>query len=340
MTPFLLKYLCEPITKNPLQLINSVEDEFGNIISGILKSESGGEYPIINGIPRFITNLNNNTVKSFGDEWNYFNFTDFKINWLNHTVVNTFGSTDVFKNKIIVDAGGGSGSQSKWFLEYGAKHVILMELSHSVDHIIKENLKGFLNVDVIQCSIDSPPLRNNCINGIVYCHNVIQHTPDVDKTAEALFDLVDNNGEFVFNCYQLNDKGVFRKIRYYIIYKPLRFVLSQLPFSYILFYSRVMAILSLIPILGVILEKCGFCSRGDVPFMSNETKLKYYIRSFKNTCLNTFDCFGSHKYQHLKTDAEIINLIKRLQPNSTKVLNFQKYFMRPTPIGCAIRIFK
>lgn len=108
MTPELLKYLCEPVTKLPLDLVNPIYDEEGNITSGQLVSSGGIFYSITNGIPRFVDLVETKTVQSFGDEWNYFNFTDFKINWLKHTVKNTFGDTSVFKDKIIVDAGGGA----------------------------------------------------------------------------------------------------------------------------------------------------------------------------------------------------------------------------------------
>jgi len=242
MTPDLLNYLCEPITKASLQLIDAVTDTDGHIQSGQLVSPSGKRYPIINGIPRFVEFVPTKTVESFGDEWNHFNFIDFKVNWLSHTVLNTFGSVKAFKDKLIVDAGGGSGSQTKWFAEYGARHVIMLDLSHSVDDVVQRNLAGFKNVDVIQCSIDAPPLRDQCIDGIVYCHNVIQHTPSVEKTAHALYALTAPGGEFVFNCYGLDD--------------------------------------------------------------------------------------------------EIRELVNTLQPDITKILNMDKYFLRPAPIGCALRIFR
>jgi peptide/nickel transport system substrate-binding protein len=50
------------------------------------------------------------TVDSFGDEWNHFNFAQFRQNWLEHTVRNTFGSTEAFRGKVMVDAGAGSGT--------------------------------------------------------------------------------------------------------------------------------------------------------------------------------------------------------------------------------------
>ena len=199
MTPELLKYLCEPITKLPLRLVDCTFAKDGSIESGSLLTSTGSCYPIIDGIPRFVDFVKPSSVESFGNQWNYFNFTSFKENWLSHTVFNTFGTTEVFSNKLIVDAGGGSGAQSKWFLEYGAKHVILMDLSISVNDVVKRNLAGLPNIDVIQCSIDAPPLRDQSIDGMIYCHNVIQHTPSVEKTAHALFKCISENGEFVFN---------------------------------------------------------------------------------------------------------------------------------------------
>ncbi len=341
MTPFLLNYICEPLTKNELFLKEASYDKDGNVISGILYTDYGNEYPIVKGVPRFVQNQNQqNSVKSFGDEWNYFNFTDFKINWLNHTVKNTFGTTEVFKGKIIVDAGGGSGAQTKWFLEFGAEHVILLDLSHSIDDVVSRNLSGYNNVDVIQCSIDAPPLKNECISGIVYCHNVIQHTASVENTAHQLNKLVASGGEFVFNCYPLNDQGILRYIRFHYIYTPTRFLISKFPFSFIMIYSRIMALLRIIPFFGKFFELIGICVQGDVPRKEDESNLKYLKRRFKAISLNTFDAFGSHEFQHHKSETEIRKLISELQPDPLKVKNVARYFERPTPIGCALRIYK
>lgn len=339
MTPFLLDYLCEPTTKAPLRLEGAVTDASGEIVQGELVAPSGRRYPIVKGVPRFVDPGAVKTVVSFGDEWNYFDF-DFKENWLTHTVANTFGSPEVFRGKLIVDAGGGSGRQSRWFLEYGASHVIMMELSHAVDGIVRRNLLGFKNVDVIQCSIDAPPLRDQSISGIVYCHNVIQHTPSVEATARALWGLVAPGGEFVFNCYGLNDQGLWRWVRFHLIYRGLRGVLSRLPFRWILAYARLMAAARLTPGLGWFLEKAGFCVQGDVPRIPGEPVWARIGRRFRLTSLNTFDAFGSHTYQHHKSDEEILALLRELQPDAGKILNLDKYFSRPQPIGCALRVFR
>jgi SAM-dependent methyltransferase len=340
MTPFLLKYICDPVSKAPLELIEPIYDDWNNIQSGILVSASGNKYPIINGIPRFVDYVQQQAVISFGDEWNYFNFIDHKINWIAHTVQNTFGSTDVFKGKLIIDAGGGSGAQTKWFAEYGASHVILLDLSHSVDDVVQRNLMGLKNVDVIQCTIDAPPIRDGSIDGIVYCHNVIQHTPSVEKTAHTLYALTAPGGEFVFNCYQLNDQGPIRWIRWNMIYRPLRYFISRMPFWFILAYARVMAILRIVPGLGWLLEKLLLVAQGEVPVIGAEPVITRLKRRIRSATLNTFDTYGAHLYQHHKRDIEIRALVKELQPDYSKILNADKYFQRPPPIGCALRVFR
>ena len=339
MTPFLLNLIADPQTKKPLKLKNE-QYKGGLIISGVLEAENGSQYPIVNEIPRFVKDKNLSSVESFADEWNYFNFIDFKTQWLNHTVKHTFSSVDYFKDKIIVDAGGGSGCQTRWFLECGAKHVILLELSNSVDGVVKNNLKGFNNVDVIQCSIDQPPILNQSIKGIVYCHNVIQHTPSVEKTAVSLWDTVAKDGEFVFNCYPLNNQGLLRWIRFTLIYKNLRRVLSRMPFKTILAYANFVSILRLIPVFGELLEKLNIAVQGDVPRIDGENFLNRLKRRFKASQLNTFDCYGSHSFQHHKSDFEILKLAISLQNDTSKIYNLEEYFKRPQPIGCALRLFK
>jgi hypothetical protein len=101
-----------------------------------------------------------------------------------------------------------------------------------------------------------------------------------------------------------------------------------------------MAFLRLIPVLGVVLEKSYFCVMGNVPKLPNESVWANMERRFRNTALNTFDCYGSHSFQHQKSDDEIRALVKAMQPDASKVLNLNKYFQRPAPIGCALRVFR
>lgn len=336
MTPSVLGVLADPMTGDELELVDAAYDDGERVSSGFLVSPHGRRYPIVDGVPRFAGD--HDAVQPFGDEWNFFNFIDFKAHWLNHMVANTFGSVDAFAGRVIVDAGAGSGAQTLWMLEAGAKHVIALELSHSVDGVMRRNLaaSGFTNYDIVQCSIDCPPLRRGSIDGLVICHNVIQHTPSVEQTASALFALVAPGGEFVFNCYQRNDEGVVRWIRFHGVYRPLRGVLRRAPFALRLWYSRLMAAFRLIPGLGVLAEKAGLMVMGDVPGTGG--RWERLRRSYRSGVLNTFDAFGAHEHQHHKTDEEIRALVASLGPS--QVLNEEDYFRRPPPVGVALRLVR
>ncbi len=114
---------------------------------------------------------------------------------------------------------------------------------------------------------------------------------------------------------------------------------SRVPFGVIMLYARTMTCLRLVPGLGCLLEICNVCVQGDVPQIDGESKWGRIKRRFKCTCLNTFDAYGSHQYQHHKSAEEILALTRALQPDKSKVLNMEQYFLRPSPIGCALRVF-
>jgi SAM-dependent methyltransferase len=91
------------------------------------------------------------------------------------------------------------------------------------------------------------PIREGAINGIVICHNVIQHTPLVEDTARALWRLVGPGGEFVFHCYPKNDLGVIRKVRLGVYY-ALRAILPRCPFWLRLKYAQTMSVSRFVPV--------------------------------------------------------------------------------------------
>jgi 2-polyprenyl-3-methyl-5-hydroxy-6-metoxy-1,4-benzoquinol methylase/uncharacterized protein YbaR (Trm112 family) len=335
MNKDLIGFLCDPVDKSDLLLVEPVFGQHGAIESGYLKSAAGRTYPIRNGVPRFVDDsTQREAVNSFGDEWNYFNFDQFRLNWIKHTVTNTFGSLEVFKGKVVVDAGGGSGMQSRWMSEAGATRVICLELSHAVDGVIKSNLEGIRNVDVVQCSIDAPPIKEGSIAGIVICHNVIQHTPSVEATAEALWRLLAPQGELIFNCYMRLEENWIWMVRFRW-YQTLRRILSARSVAFRLGYSKAMAVLRFVPVLGWFLEKSLFMVRGDVPAGPNR-----FMRQYRAGVLNTFDWYGAHAFQHHKSEPELRELVRRLQPDRGKVQNLDKYFARPPAIGCALRLLK
>lgn len=330
----LLPYLVDPIDGSTLRLSDNSAIVCDRVETGSLVSAAGREYPIKSGVPRFVLDGEiSATVQSFGDEWNYFNYDRFKSNWLTHIANGAFGSPEYFRDKIIVDCAAGSCMHAKWMSEYGAKHVIALELSDSVDGVAQDNLRNIDNVDVIQCSIDAHPVRKNSIDGLVICNAAIQHTPSVEATARALWSMVGPQGELSFSCYAKYPNDPVWMMRYWLVYRPLRATLSRCSFGTILGYAKLMGRLRMVPILGVLLEKANFLVRGEVPPGD-----RYQERLYETTVLNTFDWFGSHKYQHQLSADELAAICSALTPKPQKVLNLEAYRHRPMLPGLPIRL--
>ena len=170
---------------------------------------------------------------------------------------------------------------------------------------------------------------------------MIQHTPSVERTAHALYALVAPGGELVFNCYGLNDgPGMLRWIRAHIIGHGIFAITRKMSDGQVMVFSYAMAWARLIPFVGWFLEQSGVIRCGDVPIVAGETALARLKRRFKQTYLNMRDQHGRHHYQHEKTDSELRSLLAELQPDSSKILNADRYFSRPPPIGIAFRVFR
>jgi hypothetical protein len=186
---------------------------------------------------------------------------------------------------------------------------------------------------LVQCSIDSPPIKPHSIDGLVICNAAIQHTPSVKKTAETLWKMVAPGGELSFSCYLKYPRDPIWMARWLLVASPLRAILSRCSFNTILCYAKVMARLRMVPIIGPALEKAQFVVRGDVP-----PGERYRGRLYAQAVLNTFDWYGSHRYQHYLSAAELETICFGLEPRPAKVLNLEAYHRRPLPPGLPLRL--
>ena len=101
-------------------------------------------------------------------------------------------------------------------------------------------------------------------------------------------------------------------LKFHLIYRNFRRVLSRMPFRVLLAYVNFVSMLRLIPLFGDLLEKLYIVVQGDVPRIEGENLLKRLKRRFKAAQLLTFDYYGSHSFQHHKSDFEILNAFQSL----------------------------
>ena len=292
-----IKYICDPIDGSTLSY-HSISKFYGEeIITGILKSRSGNIYKIINGVPKLLTDKTQKieTVDSFGYEWKDFDFDYGKNGWVKDIVIPMFGGVDYFNNKIIVDCGAGSGRQSQWMAEAGAKFIFCLELSDTARTIVKKVTNRIKNkVFVIQADIAHIPINTENVKvDLVYCINVIQHTKNPKSTMVELSRMMEKNTDLLFNIYLQKGRKCLLGILNYI-----RKVTRYIPYSLLKYLCFVIAVVvypvALLPFSAKHLSKFVPVSHG-----------------FKETWLDIYDLLGSHEYQKFYTEKELHDILNK-----------------------------
>lgn len=194
----LLEVLVDPATGDQLHLADDTGQE--EIDEGVLIAPSGASYPIVGGIPRFVTADNYST--SFGLQWN--RFAKVQLD----SVTGATYSQDRFDAEVpwfneidgawVVDAGCGSGRFAEIAADHGAE-VLAVDLSSAVD-AVQANLGHRSNVHVLQADLRRLPIRQETI-AYLYSIGVLQHTPRPLESARALVQTLPAGAKFAFTIY-------------------------------------------------------------------------------------------------------------------------------------------
>jgi len=153
----------------------------GFVVRGTLTSASGKMYPIINGIPRFVSK--ETYSKSWGFEWNFWPRVQFEDH-LKGTPMEgvtrdkveriTLLSGDDFKNKIIMEVGCGPGHFMDVMLQNGSK-VIGLDMSLAVE-ACRKNFPENPDVLIVQADLTRTPIKSDVLDGAVGI-GVFHHIP-------------------------------------------------------------------------------------------------------------------------------------------------------------------
>ncbi|MAF68503.1 MAG: hypothetical protein CMH25_04070 [Micavibrio sp.] len=102
-----------------------------------------------------------------------------------------------WKGKTVLECGCGAGPDTEILLNWGAT-VIAVDIA-GLD-IAKNNLKGHKKLQLVQASIIDLPFKEKSFD-IVFCHRVLQHTPDPDETLHHMLKFVKNDGAIFIHSY-------------------------------------------------------------------------------------------------------------------------------------------
>jgi len=223
-----LEYLVCPESHESLQL-QVFKSEAGEIIDGLLHSQTGSTYPIIGGVPRILpehlqshlsadypqffshyaaklptgrertsrSGVQRHTQEAFGYEWTWaadydaVNFAD----WL----PDSFTAEQLFSGRVGLEVGCGAGRHAERNSEFAKEH-FAVDLSRAVDSAFART-RHRANCHVVQADAFALPFRPGVFD-YVYCLGVLQHLHDPPSGFRALAMQPKPGGVLLINVYQ------------------------------------------------------------------------------------------------------------------------------------------
>lgn len=171
-------------------------------------SHCGIEYPIIDGIPRFVPA--SNYADSFGFQWNLFSQTQKDEYWGANISQERFQQEtrwpERLESELILEAGCGMGRFTPYAAATGAE-VISLDYSRAVDAAQRNNA-GLANVHFIQADIYHLPFKRESFNR-VFCFGVLQHCPDPRAAFLSLIPFLRPEGSIVVDVYKKSWRNIF-----------------------------------------------------------------------------------------------------------------------------------
>lgn len=121
---------------------------------------------------------------------------------------------EYFKGKTVLECGCGAGPDTEILLQLGCK-VVSVDLV-GVD-IANKNLDYPNNVQFIQAGIEELPFKKGFFD-IVFCHRVLQHTPNPKKVLKHILTFVKDDGGVFVHSYA---KTLYQCLRWKYVFLPL-----------------------------------------------------------------------------------------------------------------------
>ena len=182
---------------------------------------TNSSYPLVADVPRF---SDQGYSKNFGFQWKLFDKTQLDNKKNNISEVRFFATTgwskDCLKNKRVLEVGSGAGRFTKVVLDNFECYLSTIDYSDAVEVNYLNNIKNHKNrckTVIAQASIYEMPFQRGFFDK-VFCFGVLQHTPDFEKSIEALVSSAKIGGEIVVDFYPIN--GWWTKLHSKYILRP------------------------------------------------------------------------------------------------------------------------
>jgi SAM-dependent methyltransferase len=185
------------------------------------RDAAGGEsYAIVNDIPRF--GDRSNYTDSFGLQWNLFDRTQLdshaKVDQsANRFYAETGWTPQELSTLSVLEVGSGAGRFTEAFLRTTNGVLHSVDYSSAVEANWRNNGHHGERLRLSQASIYDLPFPDNSFDR-VFCLGVLQHTPSVPRSIEALVRKTRPGGEIVVDFYPI--KGWYTRIHAKYLLRP------------------------------------------------------------------------------------------------------------------------
>jgi SAM-dependent methyltransferase len=207
------------------------------ITGGILTCDRGHEWPIVNGIPRFLPKTLEADLKkaqeTFSFEWKMFRFGE--RNWGQDISVRrglflkgmNVGPEEL-KGKTIFDAGCGSGLLSMEMAKTFGMEVFALDLAFGIENAYNHNDSPF--VHFVQGSVLEPPFRPGVFD-YLYCAGVLVACPDTHDGFLSIIKTLKRGGRcFIWLYHPIDREHHPNDLRKMLFYNWIRKnITSRLP---------------------------------------------------------------------------------------------------------------
>lgn len=173
------------------------------------------------------SNLSQETVASFGEEWEHFNrFEDDELRDIGGDYFSLLPTSVCNGKSLALDVGCGSG---RWTRLIAPKlgWVEAVDPSSAV-FVALQNCRDLNNVRVCQASVDNLPFHPGSFD-LVFSLGVLHHVPDTAAAIRKCADMVKPGGLFlVYLYYSLDNRGAIYRSLFFAA-NAIRLVICRLP---------------------------------------------------------------------------------------------------------------
>lgn len=250
-----------------------------------------------------LSNRDEKTVKSFGEEWSKFSFFSPQEIKIAGDQYFDIVPEHIYLQKNVLDVGCGSGRWSK-YLSSKAGFIEAIDPSDAVFSAARLLHKNE-NVRISRAGTDNLPFSDESFD-FVFSLGVLHHIPDTRKAMHDAVQKVKKGGYFlVYLYYNLDNRGVIFKILF-TMSTILRHIISRLPSSLKRFVCDMLAIIVYMPF--VLLSRF-FLFVGVKKIVKYIPLSYYYDKSFRIIRNDSLDRFGTPLEQRF-SKIEIIEMMK------------------------------